>query len=229
MTTTPPATPPPASPPPPPPAPPSRWQPSARPLVLLALAALVLALTALVLGRLAALRDGGSRTELTHAVAVERVRSVARLVTTEATVRDVVTFENSRFGSVKRTLLVVTGRVLAGVDLDPDDGTPGAEVRIDHEARRVVVVLPPARILGVEITDVRTYDERAGLLNPFRPADRDSIQREVRVRLEQAGHELRLVEQANESAALLLRSLLAQDGYTVTVEVRGPAVVRPAG
>lgn len=217
-------TPPPTSPPPRP-----LPRPGLRLLALLALAAIVLALAALVLGRVAALREAGGRTELTHALAVERVRAVARLVTTEATVRDVVTYENSRFGSVKRTLLVVTGRVLAGVDLDPDDGTPGAEVRIDHAARRILVELPPARILGVEVTEVRTYDERAGLLNPFRPADRDSIQREVRLRLERAGDELRLAEQANESAALLLRSLLAQDGYTVEVRVRGAAVVRPAG
>ena len=35
----------------------------------------------------------------------------------EMTLRDVVTYQQTRFGSTKRALLVVTGRVSAGIDL----------------------------------------------------------------------------------------------------------------
>ena len=101
---------------------------------------------------------------------VERVRAVAQLVTSETTVRDVVVYENRRLGSTKRSLVVVTGKVMAGIDLDS-----GTQVDVDQRERRVHVVLPPAKVLGVEVTQLRTYDERNGLWNPFRPADRDTI------------------------------------------------------
>lgn len=165
------------------------------------------------------------RTQLTHDVVVQQVRAVAQLVTSEATVRDVVTYENTRYLTTKRALFVVTGRLLAGVALDGSAGDAGAEVAVDTVARRIAVTLPPARLLAVEVTGVRTYDERSGLLNPFTPADRDSLQGVVRARLVRTGTEMGLLRQAERNAATVLRGLLARDGYTVTVEVRGAGVV----
>lgn len=160
---------------------------------------------------------------VTHEVVVERLRSVARLVSTEMTLRDVVVYEQTRFGSTKRALLVVTGRVAAGMDLEH-----GTEVRIDSLARRITITLPPAQVLSVDVTDVTTYDERAGLLNPFRADDRDRIQREVRARLQQAAEQSGILAHADESAGRVLTELFERDGYTV--EIRRPPVVRsPAG
>ncbi|MEJ7812570.1 MAG: DUF4230 domain-containing protein [Gemmatimonadaceae bacterium] len=169
------------------------------------------------------LRDQLDRTTLTHSIVVERVRSVAKLITSETTVRDVVIYENTRYGSRKRSLLVVTGRVLAGVNLD----SAAADVRVDDVARRIIITLPPASILAIEVTDVRTYDERAGLWNPFRPADRDSIGRQVRRQLERAGHELSLTEHANRSARQLLETMFSVNGYTAEVRTRSAPVIRP--
>ena len=45
------------------------------------------------------------------------------------------------------------------------------------------VTLPPAQLLSVDVLNVVTYDERAGLLNPFRAEDRDVISRRVRSQL----------------------------------------------
>ena len=73
----------------------------------------------------------------------------------------------------------------------------------------------------------RLYDERAGLWNPFTPADRDSIQSKVRAQLVKAGSEIEFLEHANRSAAELLKTLLAQDEYTVDVSIRGRPV--PSG
>lgn len=172
---------------------------------------------------------GGSSSRVTHSLVVQRIQAVAKLVTSEATVRDVVAAENTRFWSTKRALLVVTGRVLAGINLDSTAARPGAQVHIDEAARKISVSLPSAEILGVEVTNVRTYDEHAGLLNPFTPADRDSIQAEIRAQLRRAGEQMGLVQQANKSAVLLLQNLLAQDGYTVDVSIRGapPAQLPP--
>ena len=158
--------------------------------------------------------------QITQQVVVERLQAVAKLVASEMTLRDVVTYEQTRFTATKRALLVVTGRVSAGVDLER-----GTEVEIDSATKRIVLTLPPAQIMSVDVLDVTTYDERAGLLNPFRPEDRDQIQRLVRARLERAGPEAGLLAQAERSAVGTLRALLARDGYTVEVTMRGRAPV----
>ena len=91
------------------------------------------------------LLPGRGETTVTHGVVVEQMQAVAKLVSSETTVRDVVVYRNVRLGSTKRSLVVVTGKVLAGLDLDA-----GTQVDIDHQARRVAVVLPHAKVLGVE-------------------------------------------------------------------------------
>ena len=159
---------------------------------------------------------GRSKTTVTHDLVVSQMKTVAKLVSTEATVRDVVVYENTRYGSTKRTLVVVTGKVLAGINLEAEPN-----VRIDNRTRRIAVELPPAELIGVEVLNMRTYDERAGLWNPFTAADRDSIQQQVRAQLVRAGNETELLAHANRSAVEILRTLLTRDGYTVDVTIRG--------
>jgi hypothetical protein len=155
---------------------------------------------------------GPGRTTVTQGVVVEQMRAVAKLVTSETSVRDVVVYQNRLLGSTKRSLVVVTGKVLAGIDLDR-----GTQVDIDHTARLVHIVLPPAQVLGVEVTQLRTYDERSGLWNPFRPEDRDTIYQLARDQLVAAAGELGMTAHAQESARRLLGALIHADGYTVDV------------
>ena len=159
---------------------------------------------------------GRNTTNITHDVIVQQIRAVAKLVSSEATVRDVIVYENTWYGSTKRSLVVVTGRLLAGIDLrdNPD-------VSIDHARRQIRIRIPPAKLIAVEIRDMQTYDERGGLWNPFTPEDRNLIQRQARAQLTAAGGQLELIRHANESAVELLRMLLAKDGYTVDVALRG--------
>jgi Protein of unknown function (DUF4230) len=161
---------------------------------------------------------------VTQDIVVEKVQAVSKLVSSETTVRDVVVYENTWLNSTKRSLVVVTGKVNAGIDL-----SKGADVQIDDQAKRITVTLPPAEVLGVEITNLRTYDERAGLWNPFTPADRDAIYRRVRAQLVRTGQELGVVQHANESARMLLQTLLATDGYTVDVTFRSRPIVPAKG
>jgi hypothetical protein len=160
---------------------------------------------------------------ITQQLVVDRLETVAKLVASEMTLRDVVTYQQTRFGSTKRALLVVTGRVSAGIDL-----TQGSEVSIDSSSRTITVTLPSAKVLGVDVLDVTTYDERAGLLNPFRPEDRDAIQRMVREKLMTTARESGILIHADRSADRALTELLAQDGYTVKI-VRPMVVNRPTG
>jgi hypothetical protein len=154
---------------------------------------------------------------------VEQTRAVARLVSSETSVRDVVVYQNRRLGSTKRSLVVVTGKVLAGLDLDE-----GTSVDIDHAAHRVTVVLPPAKVLGVEVTQMRTYDERNGLWNPFRPQDRDTIYQLARDQLVAAAGELGVAAHAEESARRMLGALIDAEGYTVEVKFSPAAAARPS-
>jgi hypothetical protein len=158
---------------------------------------------------------GRNATNITHDVVVEQVRAVAKLVSSEATVRDVIVYQNTWYGSTKRSLVVVTGRLLAGIDLrdNPD-------VSIDHASRTIKIRIPPAKLIAVEIRDMHTYDERGGLWNPFTREDRDAIQRQARAQLTAAGSQLELIRHANESAIELLRMLLAKNGYSVDVALR---------
>jgi hypothetical protein len=158
---------------------------------------------------------GRNTTNITHDVVVQQIRAVAKLVSSEATVRDVIVYENTWYGSTKRSLVVVTGRLLAGIDLrdNPD-------VSIDHARKRITIRIPPAKLIAVEIRDMQTYDESGGLWNPFTPEDRDAIQRQARAQLMAAGGQLELIRHANESAVGLLRMLLAKDGYAVDVALR---------
>ncbi len=195
---------------------------SRRPKWPLLLAVLLFALAVLVgrgvargnaLGRLTA-----GETTVSQSVVVEQTRAVARLVTSETMLRDVVTYENRRLGSTKRSLVVVTGKVLTGFDLDR-----GTEVTVDHPGRRIRITLPPPAVMGVEITKLETYDEQRGLWNPFRPSDRDMIFTLARRRLVEAAGEVELARHAEESARRLLEATVRAEGYVTEVAFAGRA------
>ena len=199
-----------------PPAPASRFRVYGPGSILVLVALIVLiglgyCATRLVPGKLL----GKNETTITNDVVIQQVKAVAKLVSSEAMVRDVIVYENTWYGSTKRSLVVVTGRLLAGIDLrdNPD-------VIIDHARRHITIRVPKARLIAVEIRDMRTYDERGGLWNPFTREDRDAIQRQARTQLMAAGSQLELLRHANESAVELLRMLLAKDGYSVDVAVK---------
>ena len=204
---------------------------AARRVLLWGLVSIVLVLTAL--GGVVALRSVSGLVgrvtgppappRITQQLVVERLQTVAKLVASEMTLRDVVTYQQTRFGSTKRALLVVTGRVSAGIDL-----TQGSDVSIDSTSHTITVTLPPAQVLGVDVIDVTTYDERAGLINPFRPEDRDAMQRLVRAKLVTAAQESGILVHADRSADRVLAALLARDGYSVKI-VRPMVVDKPRG
>jgi hypothetical protein len=168
------------------------------------------------------LLGGRERTSVSHSMIVDKVRAVAKLVTSETTIRDVVVYKNTWYGSTKQSLVVVTGRLLAGIDMNR-----GADVKVDDAAKRIEITLPKAGIMALEISDMQTYDERGGLWNPFTPADRDNILRLARGQIMRSATSLNVTAHAEKSAADLLTSLFSTDGYTASV--RFVPVLEPAG
>jgi hypothetical protein len=158
------------------------------------------------------LAAGGS-TRITEATILERLESVAHLVTTEVALRDVVTYENTRLGSTKRSLVVVTGKALVGFDLKNH-----SRVRVDELGKVIDLTLPSARLVGVDVVQLKTYDESRGLWNPFHPSDRDTIYQLARARLRTAADGLGAREHAEAGARQVLSALFAPSGYRVRVE-----------
>lgn len=153
-----------------------------------------------------------NQTNITHSLVVEKMQSVAKLVSSETTLRDVIVYEDTWYGSTKRSLVVVTGKLLAGINLER-----GSDVMIDEATKRIKISLPNAGILAVDITDMKTYDEQRGLWNAFAPADRDKIYQQARQKIEESGREGKLLEHANQSAKQLLETMFTRDGYTAEV------------
>ena len=164
----------------------------------------------------------GTPAQVSQEFVMERLRDVAKLVASEMTLRDVIIYEQTRYRSTKRALLVATGRVSAGINLR------AATIQIDSGARRIIVTLPNAQVLAVEVTNVTTYDESAGLFNPFTPDDRDEIQRRIRAQLTTTARQSGLLEHADRAAAQALQDFLRIEGYAV--EVKRPLELgRPTG
>jgi hypothetical protein len=158
---------------------------------------------------------GQRHTTITQSVVVERLESVAKLVTTEAMVRDVVTYRQTWLGSTKRALVIVTGKAMVGLDLRVPP-----QVTIRERDKHIALVFRHARLLSVDITDLRTYDESRGLWNPFHPADRDTIFQIARRQLAGAAQDLAVIEHAEQGARRLMEGLFAPEGWTVEVSFR---------
>lgn len=185
-------------------------------VLLVALAGAFLSLAIwLVIGRLAALPGGAGQTQVTQSVVVQQVEKVAKLVSSETTLRDVVVYENTWYGSTKKALVVVTGRVLSGINLDK-----GSDVTINDQTKLITITLPRPEVIAIEITGLETYDEQRGFWNPFSPSDHDAIYKLARQKFAETGNELRMTDTAQKSASELLQGLLSKDGYTVEITYR---------
>ena len=155
---------------------------------------------------------GAGTTRIDQSTVVDRLQSVAKLVTTEAMMRDVVSYQNTFLGSTKRSLVVVTGKALVGVDL-----AKRPRIDVDQSRKRIAIALPHARLIAIDILELKTYDESRGLWNPFHPADRDTIYQLARDQLAATSHELAVIQHAEDGVRKVLSSLFAAEGYEVVV------------
>jgi len=169
------------------------------------------------LGQLPAWAGRLNQTSITHSLVLEKVQAVAKLVSSESTMRDVVVYEDTWLGSTKRSLVVVTAKLLAGINLEQ-----GTDVKIDEQARKIRITLPTATLLATDISEMKTYDERSGLWNPFVAADRDKIYQQARAQFQEAAKQSKLTEHANQSAKQLLETMFSRDGFTAEVTFREP-------
>ena len=169
----------------------------------------------LALARLNLMSSNASQTQVTQSAVVQQVEKVAKLVSSETTLRDVVVYENTWYGSTKKALVVVSGKLLAGINLDK-----GTDVQIDDKAKVITITLPRPEVLAIEITNIQTYDEQRGLWNPFTAADRDAIYKLAREKFAETGIELKVADTAQQSATEMLQTMFSTNGYRVEITYR---------
>jgi hypothetical protein len=162
----------------------------------------------------------------TRAVLLEQLREASELTSAVYTMQTVVSEAQDRQIAgltIGRTqlLYVAHGEVRAGVDLS---ALTAEDVSVDDD--RISVTLPRPTIQDVKIDVERSYvyDVDKSL---FGPADRELQSRAERFalgRVREAACEAGILDQANERAALTVRTLLGVSGYATTViETQSPA------
>ena len=160
-------------------------------------------------------------TRVEQSVVIEQIQKVAKLVTSEVTLRDVMVYENTWYGSTKRSLTVITAKVLAGVNLES-----GTSVNIDEQSKKITITLRQPIILSTEITDIKTYDEQSGLWNPFKAEDKDKIFRLAHEKINSTANELSLTKNSQQNLTELLQTMFQTNGYSVEIIYKQPPLLK---
>lgn len=173
-------------------------------------------------------RSPGPRNQVSSAPVVLAVKKIARLSTVEIEVADVVRYEEVRtvaavFDFPKAATLRLKGRVLGGFDLDE-----GLDVNVDEARRRILVTLPPPKILSVD-AKLEWFDEKSGWMNPITAEDRTRWMAWSRGALARAAKDAGLDAKAEAHARELLEGAGTAFGYKVEVRIapRGPQKAEP--
>jgi len=151
---------------------------------------------------------------------LQGVRKVCKLSTLEMSLADyakktVPKTIDLPFTKDPTAYLFYSGIVSAGFDVC--DGA--ATIDVNHAKREVRMVLPPARILSVDVVRFETINEDTGFLNEIAPADRNRWFAEARAALEQGARRGGALAQATTHARELFAGFVGSHGYTLTFTV----------
>lgn len=151
---------------------------------------------------------------------LQGVRKVCKLSTLEMSLADyakktVPKTIDLPFTKEPTAYLFYSGIVSAGFDVC--DGA--ATIDVNHAKREVRMVLPPARILSVDVVRFETINEDSGFLNEIAPADRNRWFAEARVALEQGARRGGALAQATTHARELFAGFVGSHGYSLTFTV----------
>lgn len=167
--------------------------------------------------------------EIRTETVVAQIRRIAKLATVEAHEAQIVKVDESMpvlrfFESRKNALLLVKGRVVAGVDLEK----ARIDVLDEGGQKTLRVALPEAEIVAVD-PEVEFYSETAGWWNPITPEDRSAWVKLAREELLKAAEKSKVKERARRHAETLIEGVGVSLGYRVEIEGAAPATLRPLG
>jgi len=160
-------------------------------------------------------------------IIVEGIRKVCKLATIEISLADyarrtVPKTVDLPFTHEPEAFLFYSGVVAAGFDVCDEP----ARIDVDHAARTVRVVLPPPKILSLDIKRFETINERSGFLNAIAPADRNGWYGEAREALTRAALSQDVLPRAETHARELFTEIVSRWGYRLTLVVGAPSTAR---
>ena len=140
-----------------------------------------------------------------------RFEDIGELATQVAYFTNVQIISNSRnvFGievpfTQNKYIFSYDGVIRAGVDFTK------VEYEIDHEAKKVCITLPEARIMGVDADEdsLRVYDETKNIFTPLKLEDIETSRKKMEEEAENQAINNGIKEAAYENAKILLRTFL---------------------
>jgi len=151
---------------------------------------------------------------------VQGVRKVCKLSTLEMSLADyakktVPKTIDLPFTKEPTAYLFYSGVVSAGFDVC--DG--GARIDVIHSKREVRMILPPPRILSVDVLRFEIMNEDSGFLNEIAPADRNGWYAEARAALERGAVAGGALARATNHARELFAGFVGSHGYSLTFTV----------
>lgn len=159
-------------------------------------------------------RAAGGRPDLDSAAMLREVQQLHELATVKYSIQKVVGFREQKlpFGN-ESLLLVVQGKVIAGVDLA---ALKSDSIQIDGN-KVVMVMLPAAKVLHVYLDEKQTqvWDRRVTWWTPWIAPNPD-LERQARLEavksVEQTGLEMGILAEAERNAQSTLRNLMKSFG-----------------
>ncbi len=192
---------------------------------LVALVGVVSALiAALVVARMQGPRGGPAL--LNTATVLQRIQSLAQLVTVKYVLEKIVILEDPKYlgGLIplgqNRIVLLAHGQVKAGVDFSEVHAED-----LEVSGRRIVVTLPRAIVTDAYLVEQRTQvlDYRTGLLAPFDKTLEQTARRQALLEITRAARQNGIEEEAAEQARKQLTRLLEAGGFeAVEIRLRSP-------
>ncbi|GAB4347084.1 MAG: hypothetical protein OHK0047_41040 [Leptolyngbyaceae cyanobacterium] len=163
-----------------------------------------------------------------QSLTLQKIRDASELTTAEFTMQAVVpteqdaTFSGFTIGTTK-LLYIAQGEVQAGVDL-----SQLAPAQMQVTGDRIVIKLPPARILNskIDVNKSQVYDYNRGFLGlgpDAGPQLQSLAQQEALQKIVTTACEQGVLQRASDRAKLAVTQLLTAAGYkTVTVDTQPP-------
>ena len=143
---------------------------------------------------------------------------ILELATAKRDIRENRRMEHEWLGSVKR--FEVEGRFAARAGYDLQEPI---SFEIEESAQQIRVVVPPAKLLGLELAQIRVLKDESGWWNQLTAKDREETLTELQASARQKILESDLVSEAAANLERTLREIVTRNAPEYAIEIVRPA------
>lgn len=169
--------------------------------------------------------------ESESAAFVEKVRKLNSLATAEAYTKAIIEQEDNKIfgqeigvnvpGTKRKLLLIIPGKVLAGIDLSKVSKT---DIYLDEENKKVEIHIPKAKILqepALLTDEVKLFSVEGIFREKVDWKEGYALAEEAKQLIKQEAVEQGLLQTAEKNAVQSLEQFFQQIGYKATVKISG--------